>query len=250
MDISLVESIMENLGISQSKIDLNKTDKCIPLPENIIKKFNINSSNYTMYDFNNNDNTNPKVWTFYQSILYFLKKDYLLQSFNSMTKEYESFILKFKKEIERMCYVIDNNNEILTFEIDDKLLNILSRYLELKIVLLTNEEKIIIYPDNNSKNKKIVIFKNNDVYYPVADLRFQGYEFITDDIFSQQEIKFENKEETNILNESILNKMNKQELTNTANNYGIIITKVGKTKTVTKTKKELIIEILNHAHKK
>ncbi len=69
-------------------------------------------------------------------------------------------------------------------------------------------------------------------------------------MFSQQEIKFENKEETNILNESILNKMNKQELTNTSNNYGIIITKVGKTKTVTKTKKELIIEILNHAHKK
>ena len=41
-----------------------------------------------------------------------MEKDYLLQSFNSMTKEYESFILKFKKEIERMCYVIDNNNEI------------------------------------------------------------------------------------------------------------------------------------------
>ena len=268
MDISLVETIMENLGIEQSKIDLNKTDKSVPLPENIIKKFNINANNYTMYDFNNNENTDSKVWTFYQSILYFLKKDYLLESFNNMKKEYESFIIKFKHDIDRMCHVIDNNVEISTFEIDDKLLNILSRYLELKITILNSEEKINIYPDNNSKNKKILIFKNDNAYYPVADLRFQGYEFITDDMLIQEDkpsteekfvfcglcnkitpISDKHKHDEKIDEKKLLKK-SKEELMVTALSLGIQINKQGKTKVITKNKNELIIEIINHATKK
>ena len=284
MNINLVEMLMDTIGIEQTKIENCKGDKSIPLPDEICEKFKINKQYYNMYDFNNSE---LSAWSFYQSILYFLKKDYFREPLSYLTKEYEKFILTCKNEIEKMFYVAtDNKTQLNFFEINDTLLNVLSKYLELKIYIMTSST-INVFPNNNTKNKKILIFKEDNCYYPVVDLRFQGYDFLNSYDFNDEKYMYcglcnkiirvlndenhlathtkENKEQKeqkekkeqkernssdNVLSSTHLLKKNKEELIVTALHLGIEVKKQGKTKIVHKNKNELIEEIINHAKKK
>ena len=265
MNINLVEMLMDTIGIEQTKIENCKGDKSIPLPDEICEKFKINKQYYHMYDFNNSE---LSAWSFYQSILYFLKKDYFNEPLSYLTKEYEKFILTCRNEIEKMFYVAtDNKVQLNFFEINDMLLNALSKYLELKIYIMTSDT-IRVFPNNNTKNKKILIFKKDNCYYPVADLRFQGYDFLNNYDFNDEKYTYcglcnkiirvlddENHLATHtkddkLFDENKLLKKNKEELIVTALSLGIEVKKQGKTKIVHKNKNELISEIINHAKKK
>lgn len=257
MDIALVEMIMDVAGISQSKIQLSEEKKHEEVPQNICKKYNINNQLYSIYRVSQSpdEEIQQHLWSFYQSILYFIKKDYFMLSEESLIKEYERFLVSFKNDIEKMFYITQHKVELDITDITNKdFLKILSRYIELKIVIM-NIDNIQIYPDETSKNKKIVILEENNVYYPVIDNRFQGYEFIND---TQVEIepkevepKVEPKEvepKSNIekveISESWLRSMPKELLIKTAAEYGIDTIKQGKTKVISRTRIELISDIL------
>lgn len=247
MDIALVEMIMDVAGISQSKIQLSEEKKHEEVPQNICKKYNINNQLYSIYRVSQSteEEIQQHLWSFYQSILYFIKKDYFMLSEETMVKEYERFLVSFKNDIEKMFYITQQKVELDISDITNKdFLKILSRYIELKIVII-NIDNIEIYPDEASKNKKIVILKENNVYYPVIDNRFQGYEFINDiRIVEPLEV------ETNTINtlhitDSWLRSMPKELLVKKAAEYGIETTKQGKTKVISRTRIELISDILS-----
>ena len=244
MDIALVEMIMDVAGISQSKIQLYEDNMQEELPENILKKYNINKHLYTIYrvPITKNEEIKEHLWSFYQSILYFLKKDYFMESEETMVKEYERFLVSFKNEVEKMFYITQQKVEIDTKDItNNNFLNILSRYIELKIVIM-DIDGIKIYPDEASKNKKIVIFEENNVYYPVIDNRFQGYEFINE----PSKVEPSKVEPSKIqVSESFLRSIPKDLLIKTAAEYGIETTKQGKTKLISRTRIELISDILS-----
>ena len=267
MDIALVEMVMDVAGISQSKIQLCEEKKHEEIPQNICKKYNINNQLYSIYRVSQspNEEIQEHLWSFYQSILYFIKKDYFMLSEESLTKEYERFLVSFKNDIEKMFYVIQQKVELDISEITNKdFLKILSRYIELKIVIM-NIDNIEIYPDEASKNKKIVILEENNVYYPVIDNRFQGYEFINEQRVEPPKVepkveppkvepndkvepsvepseKVEPKVEPS---ENWIRSMPKDLLIKTAAEYGIETTKQGKTKVISRTRIELISDILS-----
>ena len=263
MDIALIEMIMDVAGITQSKIQLCEEKKHEEIPQNICKKYNINNQLYSIYRVSQspNEEIQEHLWSFYQSILYFIKKDYFMLSEESLTKEYERFLVSFKHDIEKMFYIIQQKVEIDIADITNKdFLKILSRYIELKIVIMNNNN-IEIYPDEASKNKKIVILEENNAYYPVIDNRFQGYEFINDLRVGTEpndtvepsvepsvepndtvEPKVEPKVEPS---ENWLRSMPKELLLKTAAEYGIETTKQGKTKVISRTRFELISDILS-----
>ena len=252
MDIALVEMVMDVAGISQSKIQLCEEKKHEEIPQNICKKYNINNQLYSIYRVSQspNEEIQQHLWSFYQSILYFIKKDYFMLSEESLTKEYERFLVSFKNDIEKMFYVIQQKVELDISEITNKdFLKILSRYIELKIVIM-NIDNIEIYPDEASKNKKIVILEENNVYYPVIDNRFQGYEFINEQRVEPPKVepsvepseKVEPKVEPS---ENWIRSMPKDLLIKTAAEYGIETTKQGKTKVISRTRIELISDILS-----
>jgi len=252
MDISLVEMIMDVAGISQSKIQLCEEKKHEEIPETICKKYNINNQLYSIYRVSQSQDEEIKehLWSFYQSILYFIKKDYFMLSDESLIKEYERFLVSFKNDIEKMFYITQQKVELDIADITNKdFLKILSRYIELKITIINNHN-IQIYPDEASKNKKIVILEENNVYYPVVDNRFQGYEFVNDIQVEIEPTKVEPKEvepgvqPTSIM-ESWLRSMPKEMLMKTAAEYGIDTTKQGKTKVISRTRIELISDILS-----
>lgn len=251
MDIALIEMIMDIAGISQSKIQLCEEKKHEEIPQNICKKYNINNQLYSIYRVSEspNEEIQQHLWSFYQSILYFLKKDYFMLSSDSILKEYERFLVSFKNDIEKMFYVIQQKVEIDISDINNKdFLKILSRYIELKIVIM-NIDDIQIYPDEASKNKKIVIFEENSVYYPVVDNRFQGYEFVTEQPKVEQvhTVKPIHKVEPD---EKWLRSMPKELLLKTAAEHDIPTTKQGKTKIISRTRIELISDILKQLGKK
>lgn len=249
MDIALIEMIMEVAGISQSKIQYCEENSQEELPSEILKKYNINNQLYTIYRVPKcQDEQVPEhLWTFYQSILYFLQKDYFMASEEMLLKQYESFIVKFKNDIEKMFYVTQQKIELDPYTIKDKeFLKILSRYIELKIIIL-NSEEIEFFPEENTKNKKIVIFEKNNVYFPVVDNRFQGYEFVNDLMVEQEHKQII---VTTALTEPMLKAMNKDKLIETAFKHGIEVNKQGKTKIISKTRTELISEILKYINKK
>ena len=164
----------------------------------------------------------------------------------SLTKEYERFLVSFKNDIEKMFYITQQKVELDVSDITNKdFLKILSRYIELKIVIM-NIDNIQVYPEEASKNKKIVILEENNVYYPVIDNRFQGYEFINETQVEPKNImeKVEPKERVEIT-ENWLRSMPKEVLIKTAAEYGIEITKQGKTKVISRTRNELISYILS-----
>jgi hypothetical protein len=270
MDIALVEMIMDVAGITQSKIQLCEEKKHEEIPQNICKKYNINNQLYSIYRVSQspNEEIQEHLWSFYQSILYFIKKDYFMLSEESLTKEYERFLVSFKNDIEKMFYIIQQKVEIDISDItNNDFLKILSRYIELKIVIMNNNN-IEVYPDEASKNKKIVILEENNVYYPVIDNRFQGYEFINDlrvgieptevepSVEPKVEPRVEPKVEPSIEpndkveprvepNANWLRSMPKELLLKTAAEYGIETTKQGKTKVISRTRIELISDILS-----
>ncbi len=249
MDIALVEMIMDVAGISQSKIQLCEEKKHEEVPQNICKKYNINNQLYSIYRVcqSTEEEIQQHLWSFYQSILYFIKKDYFMLSDETLIKEYERFLVSFKNDIEKMFYITQHKIELDISDITNKdFLKILSRYIELKIVIM-NIDNIQIYPEQASKNKKIVILEENNVYYPVIDNRFQGYEFIND---TQVEIEPKEVEpKSNIekveISESWLRSMPKELLIKTAAEYGIDTIKQGKTKVISRTRIELISDILS-----
>jgi hypothetical protein len=257
MDIALVEMVMDVAGISQSKIQLCEEKKHEEIPQNICKKYKINNQLYGIYRVSQspNEEIQEHLWSFYQSILYFIKKDYFMLSEESLTKEYEGFLVSFKNDIEKMFYVIQQKVELDISEITNKdFLKILSRYIELKIVIM-NIDNIEIYPDEASKNKKIVILEENNVYYPVIDNRFQGYEFINEQRVEPND-KVEPKVEPSVEpsdkvepkvepSENWIRSMPKDLLIKTAAEYGIETTKQGKTKVISRTRIELISDILS-----
>ena len=248
MDIALVEMIMDVAGISQSKIQLCEEKKHEEIPQNICKKYNINNQLYSIYRVSQspNEEIQQHLWSFYQSVLYFLKKDYFMLSEESLTKEYERFLVSFKHDIEKMFYITQQKVELDIADIINKdFLKILSRYIELKIVIM-NIDNIQVYPEEASKNKKIVILEENNVYYPVIDIRFQGYEFINETQIESKSImeRVEPKERVEIT-ENWLRSMPKEVLIKTAAEYGIEITKQGKTKVISRTRNELISDILS-----
>ena len=256
MDIALVEMIMDVAGISQSKIQLCEEKKHEDIPQNICKKYNINNQLYSIYRVSQSPDEEIQqcLWSFYQSILYFTKKDYFMLSDETWIKDYERFLVSFKNDIEKMFYITQQKVELDIADITNKdFLKILSRYIELKIVII-NIDNIEIYPDEASKNKKIVILKENNVYYPVIDNRFQGYEFINDIHVgsnpTEVEPKVEPKVEPNTINtlhitDSWLRSMPKELLVKKAAEYGIETTKQGKTKVISRTRIELISDILS-----
>ena len=251
MDIALVEMVMDVAGISQSKIQLCEEKKHEEIPQNICKKYNINNQLYSIYRVSQspNEEIQEHLWSFYQSILYFIKKDYFMLSEESLTKEYERFLVSFKNDIEKMFYVIQQKVELDISEITNKdFLKILSRYIELKIVIM-NIDNIEIYPDEASKNKKIVILEENNVYYPVIDNRFQGYEFINEQRVEpkvEPSVEPSEKVEPKVEpSENWIRSMPKDLLIKTAAEYGIETTKQGKTKVISRTRIELISDILS-----
>jgi len=258
MDIALVEMVMDVAGISQSKIQLCEEKKHEEIPQNICKKYNINNQLYSIYRVSQspNEEIQEHLWSFYQSILYFIKKDYFMLSEESLTKEYERFLVSFKNDIEKMFYVIQQKVELDISEITNKdFLKILSRYIELKIVIM-NIDNIEIYPDEASKNKKIVILEENNVYYPVIDNRFQGYEFINEQRVEPPKVEPNDKVEPSVEpsekvepkvepSENWIRSMPKDLLIKTAAEYGIETTKQGKTKVISRTRIELISDILS-----
>ena len=262
MDIALVEMVMDVAGISQSKIQLCEEKKHEEIPQNICKKYNINNQLYGIYRVSQspNEEIQEHLWSFYQSILYFIKKDYFMLSEESLTKEYERFLVSFKNDIEKMFYVIQQKVELDISDITNKdFLKILSRYIELKIVIM-NIDNIEIYPDEASKNKKIVILEENNVYYPVIDNRFQGYEFINEQRVEPPKVeppkvepsdkveppKVEPSVEPKVEpSENWIRSMPKDLLIKTAAEYGIETTKQGKTKVISRTRIELISDILS-----
>ena len=248
MDIALVEMIMDVAGINQSKIQLCGETYQQELPLEISKKYNINNQLYTIYRVPKcpDENIQTHLWTFYQSILYFLKKDYFMSSEETLLKEYENFLVKFKNEIEKMFYVTQQKIDFDLTAIHQKdFLNILSRYIEFKIIIL-NLKGIEQYPEENSKNKKIVFFEQNNVYYPVIDTRFQGYEFANEITCVETILPKQNVTVT----ETELRAMQKDKLTSLAKDYGIEVTKQGKTKIIARTRIELISDILKQLSKK
>ena len=52
-----------------------------------------------------------------------------------------------------------------------------------------NIDKMETALEENNKNKKIVIFEENNVYYPVIDNRFQGYEFVNETTLTQTSVE-------------------------------------------------------------
>lgn len=248
MDIALVEMIMDVAGINQSKIQLCEETYQQELPLEISKKYNINNQLYTIYRVPKcpDENIQTHLWTFYQSILYFLKKDYFMSSEETLLKEYENFLVKFKNEIEKMFYVTQQKIDFDLTSIHQKdFLNILSRYIEFKIIIL-NLKGIEQYPEENSKNKKIVFFEQNNVYYPVIDTRFQGYEFANEITCMETILPKQNVTVT----ETELRAMQKDKLISLAKDYGIEVTKQGKTKIIARTRIELISDILKQLSKK
>ena len=265
MNIALVEMIMDVAGISQSKIQLSEEKKHEDIPQTICEKYNINNQLYSIYRVSQspNEEIQQHLWSFYQSILYFLKKDYFMLSDESILKEYERFLVSFKNDVEKMFYVTHQKVEIDISDIHNKdFLKILSRYIELKIVIINNNS-IEIYPDEASKNKKIVILEKENVYYPVIDNRFQGYEFVNEqkveimepepECIMNKEDKKDNEDKKDKkdkkdkveISESWLRSMPKDILVETANQYGIVTTKQGKTKVISRTRIELISDILS-----
>lgn len=256
MDIALVEMIMEVAGVTQSKIQMCEQKMHEELPPHISEKYNINNQLYTIYKVPECPEKEIKrdIWSFYQCILYFLKKDYFMESEDNLLKEYEKFLVSFKHDIEKMFYVTHKKCEFNVHDIKDKdFLKILSRYIELKIIIM-NSNSIECYLEENSKNKKIVIFEKDNLYYPVIDNRFQGYEFVNETVLEpkeqheEQERAKEQPEEQ--VTETKLRAMNKDMLANTAAHYGIEVTKQGKTKIISRTRIELISDILKQLGKK
>lgn len=271
MDIALVEMIMEVAGVTQSKIQMNEEKVHEELPSDVSKKYNINNQLYTIYRVPDcpNEEIPTHVWTFYQSILYFMKKDYFMQSEESMLKEYERFLMSFKRDIDKMFYITHQDVDINLHDIKDNyFLKILSRYIELKIIIM-NIDKMETALEENNKNKKIVIFEENNVYYPVIDNRFQGYEFVNETTLTQTSVepckvepavepckvepavepcKVEPcKVEPSVepISENTLRSMPKDKLIKLAADQGIEVTKQGKTKTISRTRIELISDILS-----
>ena len=260
MDIALIEMIMEVAGVTQSKIQMHEEKVNEDLPSDVSKKYNINNQLYTIYRVPNcpNEEIPSHIWTFYQSILYFMKKDYFMQSEESMLKEYERFLTSFKRDIDKMFYVTYQNIDINLHEIKDNyFLKILSRYIELKIVIM-NTDKMETVSEDNTKNKKIVIFEENNVYYPVIDNRFQGYEFVNESTLTQPNKVEPNKVEPNkvepnkvesraelVIKENTLRSMSKEKIIKLAADQGIEVSKQGKTKTISRTRIELISDILS-----
>ncbi|MDB4507493.1 hypothetical protein N9064_01225, partial [bacterium] len=113
MDIALVEMIMDVAGISQSKIQLSEEKKHEEVPQNICKKYNINNQLYSIYRVSQSteEEIQQHLWSFYQSILYFIKKDYFMLSEETMVKEYERFLVSFKNDIEKMFYITQQKVE-------------------------------------------------------------------------------------------------------------------------------------------
>ena len=266
MDIALVEMIMEVAGVTQSKIQMNEEKVHEELPSDVSKKYNINNQLYTIYRVPDcpNEEIPTHIWTFYQSILYFMKKDYFMQSEESMLKEYERFLMSFKRDIDKMFYITHQDVNINLHDIKDNyFLKILSRYIELKIIIM-NIDKMETALEENNKNKKIVIFEENNVYYPVIDNRFQGYEFVNETSLTQTAIepnkvephkvepavepcKVEPAVEPSVepISENTLRSMPKDKLIKLAADQGIEVTKQGKTKTISRTRIELISDILS-----
>lgn len=279
MDIALVEMIMEVAGVTQSKIQMHEEKVHEELPSDVSKKYNINNQLYTIYRVPDcpNEEIPTHVWTFYQSILYFMKKDYFMQSEESMLKEYERFLMSFKRDIDKMFYITHQDVDINLHDIKDNyFLKILSRYIELKIIIM-NIDKMETALEENNKNKKIVIFEENNVYYPVIDNRFQGYEFVNETSLTQTSVepcKVEPAVEPAVepckvepsveprkveptvepvvepckvepISENTLRSMPKDKLIKLAADQGIEVTKQGKTKTISRTRIELISDILS-----
>ena len=273
MDIALVEMIMEVAGVTQSKIQMHEEKVHEELPSDVSKKYNINNQLYTIYRVPDcpNEEIPTHVWTFYQSILYFMKKDYFMQSEESMLKEYERFLMSFKRDIDKMFYITHQDVDINLHDIKDNyFLKILSRYIELKIIIM-NIDKMETALEENNKNKKIVIFEENNVYYPVIDNRFQGYEFVNETSLTQTAIEpaVEPAVEPSVepavepckvepavepckvepsvepISENTLRSMPKDKLIKLAADQGIEVTKQGKTKTISRTRIELISDILS-----
>jgi hypothetical protein len=116
-----------------------------------------------------------------------------------------------------------------------------------------NSNSIECYLEENSKNKKIVIFEKDNVYYPVIDNRFQGYEFVNETVLEPKEPKeqeHKEQEHKEQVTETKLRAMNKDMLADTAAKYGIEVTKQGKTKIISRTRIELISDILKQLGKK
>ena len=253
MDLALIEGLMDTIGIQQSRMNIKNETDYVSIPENISEIFNIDKEGYYMHIINNtkNEDINQCVWSFYQCILYFLNKNYHLMSEQSKEQNYESFLIKFKQEIEKMFYIIHDKMELNVQDINDSnLLNILSKYIDYKIVILNPSEKSIkIYPDTLNKSKKIVLLKvNENIFYPIFDKRFQGYEFINESSYGPASLA--SLASPASLNEKTLISMPKPELLEIAFKYNIDTTKQGKTKTITKTKNEIIADILKHVCKK
>lgn len=255
MDLALIEGLMDTIGIQQSRMNIKNETDYVSIPANISEIFNIDKEGYYMHIINNtkNEDINQCVWSFYQCILYFLNKNYHLMSEQSKEQNYESFLIKFKQEIERMFYIIHDKMELNVQDINDpNLLNILSKYIDYKIVILNPSDKSIkIYPDTLNKSKKIVLLKvNENIFYPIFDKRFQGYEFINEYSYCIASTDQKTCKTTSFLSEKNLNSMSKNELLEIALKYNIDTTKQGKTKTITKTKNEIIADILKHVCKK
>ena len=122
MDIALIEMIMDVAGITQSKIQLCEEKKHEEIPQNICKKYNINNQLYSIYRVSQspNEEIQQHLWSFYQSVLYFLKKDYFMLSEESLVKEYERFLVSFKNDIEKMFYITQQKVELDIADITNK----------------------------------------------------------------------------------------------------------------------------------